>query len=118
MRYLKNAPMTVDEFLSNLEERASFSVEKDDDDSRVKIDFLVPFTWSDGSEKISNLVLNFDPTTKNIFRITITGTNLIQIIGYTYLNEQYLWFTVKDMRQFDFDHIEDCPGILVLNVQS
>lgn len=54
--------------------------------------------------------------THNINRITIIGSNLVQIIGYAYLNECYLWFTIKDMHQFDFKRIEDTPGVLILNV--
>lgn len=116
MQYIKNSPMTVDEFLSKLEERTSFSIDRDGFSSSVKISFLCHFTWGDGSEKISDLILDYDPATENISKITIIGSNLVQILGYTYMNEQYLWFTIKDIRQFDFEHIEDTPGILVLNI--
>lgn len=50
--------MSVDEFLSKSEERTSFSFDRDESNSRVKISFLCHFTWGDGSERISELILD------------------------------------------------------------
>lgn len=116
MRYIKNNILTIEQFLEKLKTRASFSSEQNHSGSELFISFPTPFRWGNGSENIDSLTLNFDPITHNIKKVTIIGSNLVQIVGYTYLNECYLWFTVKDMTQFDFERIEATPGVLILNV--
>lgn len=118
MEYIKNKPMTVSSFLIKLEQISRYTYVIDESHTEVKISFFHPFTWSDGNEKIINIVLKYIKGTNNICKLTFIGNNLTQIIGYTYLNESYMWFTVKDMKQFDFEHINDCPGVLALTVQS
>lgn len=116
MRYIKNNTLTVEQFLEKLKTRTSFSSKQNSSGSELFISFPTPFRWGDGSENIDSITLNFDSMTHNINRVTIIGSNLVQILGYTYLNECYLWFTIKDMNQFDFERIEDTPGVLILNV--
>lgn len=67
-------------------------------------------------KKIDSLTVNYDNYTEYINQITIKGNNLLQILGYTYMNENYLWFTIKDMSKFGVDHIEDIPGTLIINI--
>lgn len=116
MRYIKNNTLTVEQFLEKLKTRASFSSKQNSSGSELFISFPTPFRWGDGSENIYSITLNFDSMTHNINRVTIIGSNLVQILGYTYLNECYLWFTIKDMNQFDVERTEDTPGVLILNV--
>lgn len=116
MRYIKSNTLTVEEFINKLHSRAQFTSRQNDSESKISISFQSPFTWGDGSEKIDSLTVQFDRESHNISKITIVGSNLVQIVGYTYLNECYLWFTIKDMSQFDFEHVDDIPGVLILNV--
>lgn len=116
MRIIRTNTLTVEQFLEKLRTRTNFTTQDNRDYSEVSVKFPVAFKWGDGSEVISSLLLEYDSDTRNITRITITGSNLIQIIGYTYMNECYLWFTIKDMSQFDFSRVENTPGILILNV--
>lgn len=116
MRHIKTNTLTVEQFLEKLHTRTNFTSHDNTDYSEISINFPCAFRWGDGTERISTLVLDYDPDTRNITKITINGSNLIQIIGYTYMNECYLWFTVKDMTQFDFSRVEDTPAVLILNV--
>lgn len=118
MEYIKNQPINISSFLEKLEAMTNFRYEVDNSNKEVSVIFYRPFTWGDGSEKISRLILHYVKGSNNIYQLTFIGSNLTQIIGYTYIHESYMWFTVKDMTQFDFEHIDDNPGILVLNVQS
>lgn len=118
MDYIKNKTMTIDDFIAKLQTRTTFNVNRNDTLSEVTINFPSPFRWGDGDEKISSLKIDYDPTSKNVKKIEITGENLFQIVGYTYIHENYLWFTIKDMGQFNGDHIEDYPARLTINVQS
>jgi hypothetical protein len=116
MQYIKNNTLTVEQFLEKLKTQTCFSLKQTPSDSELFISFPMPFRWGDGSESIDSLTLSFNPMTHNINKITIIGSNLVQIIGYAYLNKCYLWFTIKDMHQFDFKQIEDTPGVLIFNV--
>ena len=116
MRYIKNNTLTIEQFLEKLKTRTNFSSKQNPSGSELFISFPIPFRWGDGSENIDSLTLGFEPVTHDINRITIIGSNLVQIVGYTYLNECYLWFTVKDMNQFDLKRIESTPNILIINV--
>lgn len=116
MRHIKSTLMTVSDLIGKLRTRSFFTEEHDQINHRVNLTFATPLTWSDGREKIASLSAEYDANTQYVQRITIIGSDLIQIIGYTYMNECYLWFTIKDMNQFDFEHIEDIPGKLIINV--
>lgn len=116
MQRITSTQMSLSEFLSKLQTRTSFSVDKDSSNHRAVIKFSVPFTWSDGREKIDSLTVNYDNSTEYINQITVKGNNLLQILGYTYMSENYLWFTIKDMSKFGVDHIEDIPGTLIINI--
>lgn len=115
MKRITSTQMTLSEFLSKLQDRTAFSVDKDSQNHRAVIKFSVPFTWSDGREKIDSLTINYDDK-EYINQIIVKGNNLLQILCYTYMNESYLWFTIKDMSQFGVDHIEDVPGSLIINI--
>ena len=116
MRYIKNNTLTVEQFIEKLKTRTCFFSKQHLSGSELFISFQTPFRWGDGSEKIDSLTLSFDLITHNINRVTIIGSNLVQIVGYTYLNECYLWFIVKDMNQFEFERVEATPGVLILNL--
>ena len=116
MRIIRTNTLTIEQFLEKLRIRTTFTSQDNMDYSEVIVRFPVTFKWGDGSERISSLCLEYDSHTRNITRITITGSNLIQIIGYTYINECYLWFTIKDMTQFDFSRVEDNPAVLIINL--
>ena len=116
MRYIKSNSLTIEQFLEKLRTRSNFSSEDNKSQSLLCITFPTPFRWGDGSEEITSLTLHYDPSTRNISKITIIGNHLTQVVGYTYLNERYLWFTIKDIGQFDFSRIADTPGVLILEV--
>lgn len=88
--------MKIDALINNLESQTSIDVDYRDSEGRALIIFETPYTWSDGTEELVAIWAEYNTNTKQISKLRLYGSNLQQILGYTYLHRNYLWCTVNN----------------------
>lgn len=103
--------MIIEHLLNKLRNATTFDLDIREEDGRALIAFDAPYTWSDGSEKLVALWVDFNPQTKEITKFRLYGDNLQQALGYAYINHKYLWCKVEN---YNVEGMNDYPPFITL----
>ncbi len=88
--------MKIDTLIHKLESQTAIDAECKDSEGRALITFEIPYTWSDGVEELVAIWAEYNTNTRQISKLRLYGSELQQILGYTYLHRNYLWCKVEN----------------------